>query len=171
MAQWRGPPRPFDPHGYRGWPLRPESKPVRPLPRARTSRSARTCSFDERDLVDLAKRRRPVEDALDRRLAEKPHAFFAGALLDFRGRPLLENHLANVIREVEQLADGGAALVARSSAFDAADAFVERLRVLERRVEAGFVEQRPRHLHRPAALGADGTNEPLRQHAVERRHE
>ena len=50
-------------------------------------------------------------------------------LLDLRGRPALEDHLADVIGQVEQLADRHAALEAGAAALDAAGALVERVRV------------------------------------------
>src|SRR5580693_6799626 len=118
---------------------------ARPPPKGASPPGVTTgCSFDECDLVDLAQRRRTLHDPLDRRFAEKPHPLFARGFLDLRGRPLLENHLPDVVREVEQLADRHPALEARATAFDAADPLVERLRVLERRIQTRFLEQRPR---------------------------
>src|SRR5436309_3141063 len=96
----------------------------------------RTVSFDEGDLVDFAQRGDAEYDALDGRLAEKAHAFFARRLFDFRRRPFLENHLPDGVAQIQQLADRGAAHIAGPAALDAADALVKRLRLLERRVEA-----------------------------------
>ena len=79
--------------------------------------------------------------------------FLARRLLDLRGRPLLEDHLADVVGQVEQLADRRAPLVAGAAALDAADALVERVRVLERRIEPRFLEQRARR-PAPAACSA-----------------
>ena len=58
------------------------------------------------------------------------------ARLDLRDRPPLENQLADVIGEIEQLADRHAALEARAAALDAAAAFVERVRLRQRRIHA-----------------------------------
>ncbi len=96
-----------------------------------------------------------LHDAFDRGLAQEPHALLARRLLDLGGRPLLENQLADVIGQVEQLADGRPALVAGAAALDAAEPLVEDVRVLERRIEARFLEQRARHRRRPLAVRAD----------------
>ena len=76
----------------------------------------------------------PSQHALDRRLAQEAHALLARRALDLGDRPLVENHLADVIGQVEQLADRHAALEAGAAALDAAGAFVEGVRRLERRV-------------------------------------
>ena len=46
-----------------------------------------------------------------------------------------------MVAEVEELADGGPALVAGAAAFDATDALVEDVAELERRIERRFLEQ------------------------------
>src|ERR1700730_2230097 len=122
-ARTRAPRPPASRPGTRWPPPTHDWRRAQPPPTAASPPGMTTgCSFDECDLVDLAQRRRALHDPLDRRFAEKPHALFARDLLDFRGRPFLENHLPDVIREIEQLADRHPSLDARAAAFHAADA-------------------------------------------------
>src|SRR5690606_22640233 len=93
----------------------PRRAATRSRPRRRDGTARRTWrgySFDERHLVDLAQRRPPHEHLLDRRVAQEPHPFFARGLLDLGGRPPIQDHVANPVREIQQLADRGASLVA-----------------------------------------------------------
>src|SRR5205814_5591008 len=88
--------------------------------------SAERGSFDERDLVDLAQRRDALQHLLHRGLAQESHAFIARGLLDFRGRAPREDHLADVVAQIEQLADRPAAAVTRPAALHASGAFEEQ---------------------------------------------
>ena len=77
------------------------------------------------------------------------------ARLDLRGRPPLENHVADVIGQIQQLADRRASLEARAAALDAARALVERVRVRQRRIHAPIRSAAPPDLRRPFAVRAD----------------
>ena len=92
-------------------------------------------------------------------------------LLDLGRRPAVEDHLPDAIRQVQQLADGGAALEPGAAALDAAGAFVELVRLRQAGARARLLEQPRLDLGRPLAVRADQTHQPLRHHAVERRHE
>src|SRR2546425_12986507 len=98
-------------------------------------------------------------------------SLFSRRLLDLGRGALFENHLADVIAQIEQLADRGPAFVAGAAAFDAADPFVEGVGVLERGIEARFFEERARHFRRALAMMADVAHETLCEHAVQRGHE
>src|SRR5262245_33964321 len=98
-------------------------------------RTAWTSLFDECHLVDLPKRRNPGQHALDGRLAQRPHAFLARRLLDFGRRLAVQDDLADVIGQIEQLAYGGAPLEARAAALDAAAALEEQTAVGQIRID------------------------------------
>src|SRR2546423_5114352 len=108
--------------------------------------------FDEGDLVDLAQRRQTVQDLLDGGFAEEPHPFLVRGLLHVRVGTPVEDHLTDAIRQVQQLADGGAPLEARPAAVDAAGAFVELMRLRERGIERRFHEQFRVDLRRALAV-------------------
>src|SRR5262245_50569176 len=112
-------------------------------------------SFDERHLVDLFESGDAGHHLLDGGLAEEPHPFLPRRLLDFRRRTFLENHLTDVIAQIEQLADRGPPLVAGAAALDAAEPFVKGVVLIEQRIEPRFLEQRAGYLRRPLAVMAD----------------
>ncbi len=113
----------------------------------------------------------PQQHLLDRRVAQEPHPLLARRLLDLRGRPPVEDQVADVIGQIEQLADRRPALVAGAAALDAPGAFVETRRGGQRRVHPRLVQHLGGHRRRPLAVRADQPHQPLRQHAVERRDE
>src|SRR5262245_9133842 len=129
--------RPLWCHAARGLPRRPAARRAQPpLSAARhPGETLKSGSFDECHLVDFPKGGHPLEDPFDGTLAQESHAFFARRLLDFGCRPLLENHLADPVSQVEELADGLAPLVACPVTLDAADTLVEPMRMFERRIE------------------------------------
>src|SRR5207237_2201134 len=134
-------------------------------------RESLAASFDERDLVDFAQRRNSSQHPLDSRLAQRPHAFFAGGLLHFGCGTAREDDLTNVIGQIQQLADGRAALVARAATFDAARAFEKQAAVREPRIHRRFNQLLARDVRRALAVEADVPHEPLRQDAVVRGYE
>src|SRR5688500_16854894 len=103
-----------------------------------TASAAVSGSFDERHLVDFAPSRDSLEHLLDGGLAQEPHALIAGGLLDLGCRPPPEDQFANVVAQIQQLADRGAAAVAGAAAFHTAGALEEQPAVLERGVERRF---------------------------------
>src|SRR5215217_6603681 len=118
----------------------------------RTPRSRCAGSFDERHLVDFAERGLAEQDLLHRALAQEPHAFLARRLLDLRGRTPGENQLADVVAQVEQLADRRAALVAGAAALDAARPFEEPPAELQRRIQRRLRQLRACDRRRPLAV-------------------
>src|SRR5438105_1112756 len=110
------------------------------MDRSYRGESRRPPLFDERHFVNLAQRGRPLENPLDRRLAKEAHAFFARRFTDFGRGTLGENHLADAIGEIEQPADGHAALVARAAALDTTDSLVERVGRREHGIEGRLVK-------------------------------
>src|SRR6202044_445759 len=101
-------------------------------------------------------------------IAQEGHALFFRDALDFRCRAAIDNHLANVIGEIEQLGDGGASAIAAAGTFQAARAFVERNFGPFGGVEAGFFENFGSVLDLFFAIFADDANQALRQDAIQR---
>src|SRR5262249_59287226 len=128
----------------------------------------RKCSFDECDLVDLPQCGRAVHYTIDGAFTQEPHALLARRLLDLRRRTLFENHLADAVGQVEQLADCGAPLVPGPAALDAAEPLVEQRGVFDRRIETRFLQERARHERGTPAMRADRADQPLCQHAIQR---
>src|SRR4051812_16194249 len=126
-ARSRGPERRSWRRGLRRSPRSPAATQTRRRPSAarQPATTWRTGSFDERHFVYFPEGGQSFEHSLDSRLTEKAHAFFACGLLDFRSWAFIENHLANAISQVEELADRLPSLVAGPVALDAPDAFVE----------------------------------------------
>src|SRR3989304_5456380 len=83
-------------------------------------------AFDEGHFVELAQGGDAGADFFQAGFAQEAHPFLPGRLLDFGGGLLVDDHFADAVAQVEQLADGGAAAEAGPVALDAAGAFVER---------------------------------------------
>src|ERR1700693_37977 len=75
--------------------------------------------LNECHLVDFPQRGQSGADFGDAAIAQEGHALVLGAALDFAGGPAVDNHLPNMIGEVEQLVDGGASAVAGARTFQA----------------------------------------------------
>ena len=63
----------------------------------------------------------------------KGHARFLRGALDFRSGPAIDDHFANMIRQVQQFGDCGASVIARARTFQASRAIGERNLRPERR--------------------------------------
>src|SRR5438094_9809880 len=83
--------------------------------------------FNESNLIDLAQRRPPFHDFLQRRLAQKGHAFVFRGLLDFGSGTSIENHAANTIGQVEKVRDRQAAVETSAVASETSGASPEGL--------------------------------------------
>src|ERR1035438_10494623 len=68
----------------------------------RLSKSTGSSTFDECHFVDLAQGGDTQPQFLHRRFAQERHALFARRALDLRRWPPVENHFADVVREVQQ---------------------------------------------------------------------
>src|ERR1700686_4512800 len=104
-------------------------------------------------------------------LAQRDHAFFAGDALDLGRGPAINNHLADTIGQVEELADCRATVESCSGAFEAAGAFDQRDCRPHCGGESGFVQFLGRIFLRPLAIGTDNADQPLGHDAVQRRNE
>src|SRR5271169_749955 len=92
------------------------------------------------DLVDLAEGRDAQKDLLEGGVAEERHSLLPGGLLDLRGRPALQDHLADAVRHVQELRHGRPSEKARLSALLAAHGLVEDLLLIDVGVEARLPE-------------------------------
>src|SRR5207342_1536667 len=96
----------------------PSRHPARRIPtHVPSPRMAR--SFDERDLVDFAQRRHSIQHAADGALPQERHALLAGGALDFGGGATVEDHVTNLIGQIQQLAYGRAPLEPGAAALNA----------------------------------------------------
>src|SRR5579885_1974882 len=103
--------------------------------------------------------------------AQRDHAFFAGDALDFGGGAAIDNHFADAVGQIEQFADGGAAMVAGAGAFQATGALGEDDVAPGGRVQAEFAEFLGGVALGLLAVFADHANQALGQDAVERGNE
>src|SRR5712691_12451750 len=87
----------------------------------------RTVSRHERNTIGFAQRGDPGTHEIERLLAQEPGAGTSGSLLQLFQRGALQDELADVVVEQQQLTHGAAALVARSAAFRAGAAGLERV--------------------------------------------
>ena len=72
--------------------------------------------------------------------AQSDHALFARDALDFRSRTPIHDHFANAIRQVQQFANRGAAMIPRAGTFQASGAFGKRDVRPDRRIQARFFQ-------------------------------
>ena len=85
--------------------------------------------------------------------------------------PLVQNHLADALGQVEQLMNRGPAAESGAAALEAARALVEGEVAPLRGIEAAFDQVLIRVVHPLLAVVADDAHQPLRQDAVQRRNE
>src|SRR5215469_8110029 len=101
-------------------------------------------------------------------LPQRDHPFFNGRSLDLGSRPAIHNHFTDAVGEVEQFADGRAAMKAGSGAFQTAGTFGEIVGRAGRRIDPGVTKLRFAMFFRTLAVGADDTHKTLGQDAVQR---
>src|SRR5687767_4675308 len=97
-------------------------------------------ALDECHLVDFPQSRLTQPDLLDRRVAQECHSLVARHAFDLRGRPLVENHLADAFGQIQQLVDGSPAAESGAAAFKTALPFIKRLIAPFRGIEAALDE-------------------------------
>src|SRR5579885_2581171 len=95
--------------------------------------------------------------------AQRDHAFFAGDALDFGGGAAIDNHFTDAVGQIEQFADGGAAMVTGALGEDDV--------APGGRVQAEFAEFLGGVALGLLAVFADHANQALGQDAVERGNE
>src|SRR5271163_4536212 len=127
--------------------------------------------FNESHLVDFLEGGGAGADFSQAAFAQGDHAFFAGDALDFRSRTALDDHFADAVGEVQQFADGGAAMIAGAGTFEAAGAFGEDHVGPHGGIEAGFFQLRGGEVLGALAVFANDTHEALGHDAVERGNE
>src|SRR5579859_1978388 len=128
-------------------------------------------SFNESHLVYFAQRSNALLNFIQAAFAQSDHTFVAGDALNFGGGPAVNDHFANAVGEVEQFANGGAAVVPRAGTFQTTGAFGEQGVDPFFRLEAGFAEFVGRQAFLLFAIGADHADEALREDAIERGNE
>src|SRR5580658_3704354 len=126
-----------------------------------------TSCFNEGYLVDLAEGGDAGADALKGGVAQEVHPLLAGLFADFGAGALLEEHLADLVVELQELMDGGAAAVAGAGALDAAGALPEAEAAPLGGVEAVKLKLGVGVGDLAAAEVADGPDETLGEDAVE----
>jgi len=82
--------------------------------------------LDKRYAIDLVQRRDSGKHLLQRRFAKTSQPLALSSPANFRTRPALHDHFANVVGKIQQLMNGGAAAVAGVIAGIAADVLKER---------------------------------------------
>src|SRR5208282_1062804 len=82
--------------------------------------------LDKGDLVDLFQSGKSAAHLVQSRFAQEAHAFFAGGFPDFRGRPLLQNHLANTVGQIQKFMNRRPSLESRPRALNTSLSFVQR---------------------------------------------
>src|SRR5712691_7267863 len=81
--------------------------------------------FDESHAIDFMQGRNAGKNFFQSRLAQTGQAFSLRSATHFRAGATLDDHLANVVAEIEQLVDGRAAAIARVIAAVATNVGVE----------------------------------------------
>src|SRR5712664_103001 len=99
--------------------------------------------------------------------AQSDHALFASDALDLRSRPAIHDHFADAVGQVEQLANGGAAMITGARAFQASGSLGECDVAPDNRIDAGLLQFLVRVFFWPLAIRTDHANEPLRHDAVQ----
>src|SRR5258706_233431 len=85
----------------------------------------RPLRLDKRDLVDLLQSSHSAAGFLQRRFAQERHTFLTRRALDFRRGPLVQNHFANLLAQIQKLMNRSSAAEARTAAFETSRPFVE----------------------------------------------
>src|SRR5678815_944980 len=130
-----------------------------------------TLAFDEGDLVDFLKRRDSFAGLLHGGFSQEGHPFLARLAANFGARPLIEDQIADVVAQVEQLGNRAASAETSAAAFETSRAFVKRNAAPLRRIEAALDQVGIRILDSLLAVRADDANQSLRQDTVQRRDE
>src|SRR5713226_6276281 len=123
----------------------------------------RPLRLDKRDLVDLLQSSHSTASLLQRRFTQECHAFLTRRALDFRRRPLVQNHLTDLFAQIQKLMNRGSAAKASATAFETPGALIEGDVAPLFRVEPAFDEIFVRIFNRNLAVLASDTHQPLRQ--------
>src|ERR1700740_1721508 len=94
--------------------------------------------LNESPLIDLFQGRDARADFCQAALAQCDHAFLARSAFDLRGGPAIDNHFADAVAQVQEFADGCAAVESGTGTFEAPGAFHQRYVRPDCRVETAF---------------------------------
>src|SRR5271169_4357527 len=96
--------------------------------------------LDKGDLVDLFQSGESTAHLVQSRFAQEAHTLFAGGFPYLRRGPLLENHLADAVGQIQKFMNCGSSPESRARALDAPLPLIQRnLRPL-RRIQAAGLE-------------------------------
>src|ERR1017187_983646 len=96
--------------------------PILPL---RLSKLALSSRLDKRNLVDLFQRRNSLPHTLDRRIPKEAHPLLLRLLANLAARLLRQQHLANLVVQLQQFVDRRPAAKTRARALHASWPFAE----------------------------------------------
>src|SRR5579864_3066632 len=96
--------------------------------------------LNESHLVDFLERRDALAHFLQRGVPQERHAFLAGGPLDFRSGAAVDDHLANMVGQIQELGNGAASAKSRAGTFQAARALDKLHRTPFRRIETGSAQ-------------------------------
>src|SRR5438552_12480852 len=126
------------------------------------------CSLNESHLVDFSQRRQSLLNFIHSALTQRNHSLFAGDALDLGCWTALYDHFAYTVRQVEQFANRGTAVIPGAGTFEATGAFRQSDVCPFFRLKAGFADFVRGEALLLFASVADDANEALGQDAVQR---
>src|SRR5258706_5547025 len=127
--------------------------------------------LNEGHLVDLFERCQAVAHFGKSGIPQESHPFVAGDAFDFRRRPTADDHLTDVVGQVQQFGDRTAATEARTGAFQAADSLDKLNLGPEVRIESRGAQHFRRIAYRSLAVHTYDTHQSLRQNTIQGRDE
>src|SRR5260370_953377 len=123
--------------------------------------------LNECDLVNFFKCRDTSEYLEECGVAKECHSFVMGRALYFRCRSSLDDHLANVIRKIEQFVNRSPAAISSTVAVQTTFPFIEcKVRILVG-LQAGLDQELVRIVDGFSAVSADQAHKTLCQDAIE----
>src|SRR6266849_4611763 len=123
--------------------------------------------LNERHLIDFAQRCGAHFYLGQAAVAKRNHTLLDGRALDFGCGAAVHNHFADVIGQVQELADGGPAVIAGAGAFEAACAFGKTEFEGARRIDAAFAQFLRGKFLRALAIFANEANQALGHDAIQ----
>src|SRR5579885_1808237 len=127
--------------------------------------------LNESHLIDFLDGGNASADLGEAAFAQRDNDFFAGDALDLGRRQGIDDHFTDAVGQIEQFADGGAAVIAGPGAFQATGALGENDVAPGGRVQAEFAEFLGGVALGLLAIFADHANQALGHDAVERGNE
>src|SRR3984957_11978954 len=121
----------------------------------------------ESHLIDFAQGGYTRADFGQTRITQEGHAFFARHALNFRRGPAVDNHFADVVRQIEQLGDGRTTAESTAGTLQTASAFIEDHVGPFRRIQRRFLQYFRRIMHLLLATFADHPYQALGHDAVQ----